>query len=95
MKDHPGSDGRGGILPVAFLRAVFSGADKHVRNVLRVGNVAIGEQTNLRKGIKSGRVLGLNGREFETDLPGLAAKTGSFRPILTLNVVDHGAFRPR
>jgi len=95
MQDHPRGDGRGGVLPVAFLRTVFPGADEHVRNVLRVGNIAIGEETNFRQRIKSGRVLGLYGRELETDLPRLTAETRSLGPILTLNVVDHGAFRPR
>ena len=95
MQDHPRSDGRGGVLPVAFLRAVFPGADEHVRNVLRVGNIAISEEANFRQRIESGRVLGLYRGELETDLPRLAAETRGLGPILTLNVVDHGAFRPR
>src|SRR5882762_7608166 len=43
MEDHSGCDGRGSVLPVAFLWAVLPGADEHVRNVLRVGNIAVGE----------------------------------------------------
>jgi len=95
MQDHPRSDGRGGILPVAFLRAVFPGADEHVGYVLGIGNIAISEEANFRQRIKSGRVLGFNRRELETDLPSLATETRGLGPILTLNVVDHGAFRPR
>ena len=95
MQDHPRRDGRGGVLPVAFLRAVFPGADEHVRNVLGVGNIAIGEEANFRQRIKSRRVLRFHGRELETDLPSLAAETRGLGPILPLNVVDHGAFRPR
>ena len=95
MQDHPRRDRGSSVLPVAFLRTVFPGADEHVRNVLCVGNIAIGEQANFRQRIESGRVLGLYGRELETDLPRLAAETRGLGPILTLNVVDHGAFRPR
>src|SRR5882762_7662780 len=40
--------------------------------------------------IKSGGVFRLYGRELETNLPRLAAKTSRLRPILTLNVVDNG-----
>ena len=52
-------------------------------------------EADFRKGIKSGGVLGLNGRELEAEMTRLAAKTGSFRPILALNVVNNSAFRPR
>src|SRR5665213_941822 len=88
VQDHTRSDGRGGVLPVAFLRAVFPGADEHVRYVLRVGNIAIGEETNFRQRIKSGRVLGLYGGELETNLPSLTPETRGLGPILALNVVD-------
>src|SRR5580704_12831483 len=43
MEDHSGSDGRRSVLPIAFLWAVLARADEHVRNVLRVGNIAVGE----------------------------------------------------
>ena len=43
MQDHPRRDGRGRVLPVAFLRTIFAGTNEHVRNVLRIGNIAIGE----------------------------------------------------
>ena len=34
---------RQAFLPVAFLWAILSGADEHVRNVLRVGNIPVSE----------------------------------------------------
>src|SRR5258706_8202371 len=89
------SDGRSGVLPVAFLRAVFAGSNEHVRNVLRVGNIAVAEQADFRQRIKSGRVFGLYRGELETDLARLAAEARGFGPVLALNVIDHGAFRPR
>src|SRR5258707_13727841 len=95
MQDHPRSDGRSGVLPVAFLRAVFAGANEHVRNVLRVGNIAVAEQADFRQRIKSGRVFGLYRGELETDFARLAAEARGFGPILALNVIDHGAFPPR
>src|SRR5258708_19583828 len=94
MQDHPRSEGRGGVLPVAFLRTVFPRADKHVRNVLRVGNIAVGGQPNLRQRIKPGRVFGLYGGELEADLTSLAAETRGLAPILPFNVVDHWSFLP-
>ena len=56
MEDHPRRDGRGGVLPVAFLRTVFPGTDEHVRNVLSIGNIAFREEANFRQRIKSRRI---------------------------------------
>src|SRR5467141_701943 len=95
MQNHPRRDRRGCILPVALLRTVLPGADEHVRDVLRVGNIAVCEKANLGQWIESGRVFGLYGGELETNLPRLASETRGLSPILPFNVVDHGAFRPR
>ena len=39
MQYHPGGDARRRVLPIAFLRAVLSGADNHVGNVLGVADI--------------------------------------------------------
>ena len=53
VQDHSRRDGSGGILPVAFLRAVLAGADDHVGDVLGVADVARREQTHLAQRIES------------------------------------------
>ena len=78
MQNHPGGDGRRGILPVAFLRAIFPGAHKHVRNVLRIRNIAMREEADLGQWVETRRVLGLHRRELETEMPGLARKPAVF-----------------
>ncbi len=93
MQDHPGCDRCGGILPVAFLGAIFAGAHDHVRDVLRIRNVARGADADFGKRVEAGAVSSSTGENLKQRCPRLA-EAGSFRPILTLDVVDHGRFRP-
>src|SRR4051794_33753015 len=46
-------DRAGGILPVPFLRAIFPGADDHVRDVLGVADIAGHKQPNLGERVES------------------------------------------
>ena len=66
VQNHASRDGNGRVLPVALLRTVLTGAHDHVRDVLCVGNVAIGVQTDFGKGIEARRTALLDRREFET-----------------------------
>ena len=60
MQDHSGGDGRGGILPIPFLRAVLTGSDDHVRDVLRVGHIAWRSDPDFGERIKAGAVRDFN-----------------------------------
>src|ERR1700724_2601879 len=53
MENHAGGNRRGGVLPVAFLRTVFSGTHEHIRHVLSVRNIAVRKEANLGEWIKS------------------------------------------
>ena len=52
VQDHSCCDGCGGILPVAFLRAVLAGAHDHVGDVLRIADITRREQTHLAQKIE-------------------------------------------
>jgi hypothetical protein len=86
MQDHAGSDGGGSILPVALLRAVFSGANDHAGNVLRVAHIAGSEQTDLAQRVEAGGGLRFDRREFEAEVAGLGAKPAvlaQFSPLMS------------
>ena len=68
VQDHSRGDGRGGILPVALLRAVLAGAHDHVGDVLGVADIARREQPHLAQRIESGAGLLLNRRKLEAEM---------------------------
>src|SRR5579863_7838725 len=94
VQDHSCRDGSGGILPVAFLRAVLTGTDDHVGDVLGVAHITWREQTHLAQRIESRAGLLLDRRELEAEMALAAAKPRRLRPILTFDVIDHGALPP-
>src|SRR5471032_3194431 len=95
VQNHSRRNGRGGILPVALLRAVLAGAANHVRDILGVAHITGREDPHLAQRIESGAGLLLDRRKLEAEMTLLAAETGRFRPILALDVVDHSALFPR
>src|ERR1019366_5974101 len=95
VQNHSRRNGRRGILPVALLRAVLASADDHVRDILGVAHIARREDPHLAQRIESGTGLLLDRRKLEAEMALLAAETGRFRPVLTLDVVDHGTLFPR
>src|SRR5476649_274589 len=95
VQNHSRRDGRSGILPVALLRAVLASADDHVRDILGVAHIARREDPHLAQRIESGAGLFLDRRKLEAEMSLLAAETGRFRPVLTLDVVDHSTLFPR
>ena len=94
VQDHSCRDGSRGILPVAFLRAVLAGTDDHVGDVLGVADITRREQTHLAQRIESRAGLLLNRRKLEAEMALLAAKPRRLRPVLTFDVIDHGALFP-
>src|ERR1035441_10538395 len=95
VQNHSRRNGRGGILPVALLRAVLASANDHVRDILGVAYIARREDPHLAQRIESGAGLLLDWRKLEAEMSLLAAETGRFRPVLTLDVVDHRTLFPR
>src|SRR5471032_2411783 len=95
VQNHSRRNGRGGILPVALLGAVLASADDHVRDILGVAHIARREDPNLAQRIESGAGLLLDRRKLEAEIALLAAETGRFRPVLTLDVIDHSTLFPR
>src|ERR1700733_6527696 len=77
VQDHAGGNGSGSFLPVALLRAVFTGADDHTGDVLRIAHIAGSEQTDLAQWVEAGGGLRFDGREFEAEVAGLGAEAGS------------------
>ena len=68
VQDHSRRDGSGGILPVAFLRAVFAGAHDHVGDVLGVADVARREQPHFAQRIESRAGLLFDRRKLEAEV---------------------------
>src|SRR5471030_2649344 len=95
VQNHSRRNGRGGILPVALLRAVLASADDHVGDILGVAHIARREDPHLAQRIESGAGLLLDRRKLEAEMALLAAETGRFRPVLPLDVVDHSTLVPR
>ena len=94
VQDHSGSDGSRGILPIALLRAVLAGADDHVGDVLGVAHIPRSEEANFGERIKPGTAGLLNRRKLEAEVALLRAEAGCLGPVLALDVIDHGRFRP-
>src|SRR5471030_2265876 len=94
VENHSRRNGRGGILPVALLRAVLACADYHVRDILGVAHIARREDPHLAQRIESGAGLLLDRRKLEAEMALLAAEAGRFRPVLTLDVVDDSTLFP-
>ena len=94
VQDHSRRDGSCGILPVALLRAVLTGTDDHVGDILGVAHVTWREETHLAQRIESRARLLLNRRKLEAEMALTAAKPRRLRPILTFDVIDHRALSP-
>ena len=80
VQDHSRRDGGGGILPVAFLRAVLAGAHDHVGDVLGVADITRREQTHLAQRIESGAGLLFNRRKLEAEMALLGCETRPSSP---------------
>src|SRR5215831_11887174 len=63
-------------------------------DVLSIGNVARSEQPNLFERVEPRAGFLADRRELETDVPALLAVAGRPGPVLSLDVVDHGAPLP-
>src|SRR5476649_1128039 len=69
VQNHSRRNGRGGILPVALLRAVLAGADYHVRDILGIAHIARREDPYLAQRIESGAGLLLDRRKLKQRWP--------------------------
>ena len=94
VEDHAGSDGSRGILPIALLRAVLAGTHDHVGDVLGIAHVPRSEEANFGERIEPGTAGLFNRRKLEAQVSLLRAEAGRLGPVLTLDVIDHGRFRP-
>src|SRR3954453_1717405 len=94
MKNHSGCDRRGSILPIPFLRAIFTSSDDHVGDVLCVRHIARREQTNFSERVEAGTRVFLNRRELEAAISKPGPKTCRFGPVFALDVVHNCGFFP-
>ena len=78
MQNHSRRDGRGGILPVAFLRAVFAGADDHVGDVLRVGHSRGVNRRTSPRGLNRELACSSTGENLKQRLPCWVRKPAVF-----------------